>query len=157
MHMTNSCPFYNRFFFIVSRHKWWHRSWFPILIQRHIDHVAAGDLTYFPGRQIFGSHLNPNLHARSSNIVHFTIDRNNISNKSGGQEIKSLYPGSNYSGAPTVVDRHNGSTLIDHTHNNATMHITMCTLIYHFPAPPAVAPPLVTPPSLPQHYFHNIP
>src|SRR5260370_18768551 len=155
MHMTNTCPFYNRFFFIGSRQKWRHRSWFPILIQRYIDHVAAGDLTYFPGRQIFGSHLNPNLHARSSNIVHFTIDRNNISNKSGGQEIKSLYPGSNYSGALTVLDRHNGSSLIDHTHNDATMHITMCIRIYQFHEPPGCAPRVGNTPSLRQIYFRK--
>ena len=41
---SNACPFYNRFLFIISRHKWGYRCWFTVCIQCNIDYVAVGDV-----------------------------------------------------------------------------------------------------------------
>src|SRR5260221_12716340 len=96
MQMTNTRPFYNRFLFIVSRYKWGHRSWLTILIHRHIDHVAAGNVTYVSAYQVFSHDIDSNLHARSSYIVHFAVDSNNISDQSESQRIKSINPDRNH-------------------------------------------------------------
>src|SRR5258708_20348945 len=125
MQVTNTRPFYNRFLCIVSRYKWGHRSWLTILIYRYIDHVAAGNVTYVSSYHVFGHDLDSNLHARSSYIVHFAVDSNNISDKSGSQKIKSLHPGLNHSRALSVFDRHNGTRLIPHTHNDASIHFPL--------------------------------
>src|SRR5947209_3719640 len=108
MQTTNGCPFYNCFLFIVSRHEWGHRGWFTVLIQRHIDYVAAGNMPYFSGYHVFSHDLHSDLHARSSYIGHFTVDRNNISNKSGSQKIESLHPGRDHSRVLAVLDGDNG-------------------------------------------------
>src|SRR5438132_5673512 len=132
MQATNTRPFYNRFLFIVSRYKWGHRSRLTILIHRHIDHVAAGNVTYVSGYQVFGHDLDSNLHARSSYIVHFAVDSNNISDKSGSQKIKSLHPGRDHSRVLAVLDGDNGRCLIHHAHDDTAMCVAMRIRIYQF-------------------------
>src|SRR6266567_5903693 len=140
MFTTKTCLIYNLFLFVVSRHKWGHGSWFTVLIQRHIDHVAAGNVTYFSGYHVFSHDLNSNLHACPSYIAHFTVDRNNISNKSGSQKIKSFHPCCDDPGALAVLDSDNSSRLINHAHNDTPMHITVCIRIYQLHEPSGGAP-----------------
>src|SRR2546421_10188244 len=155
MHTTNTRPFYNRFLFIVSRHEWGHRSRFTVLIQRHIDHVAAGNMPYFSGYHIFRHNLDSNLHARPSHIGHFTMDRNDISNKSGSQKIKSLHPGRDHSGVLAVLDGDNGGCLIYHAHNHTTMHVAMRVCIYQFHESPGGASRVGNTSSLRQIHFRQ--
>ena len=39
-----------------------------------------------------------------------------------------------------MFDCHNGRSLINHTHNDATMHITVCICIYQFHKPSGDTP-----------------
>src|SRR2546421_6701212 len=91
MQATHTCAFYNHFLFIISRHKWRHRSWFTILIQRHVDHVAAGNVTYFSCDQVFSHDLDSHFHTATPNVVHLTMYCHHVAYISGGQKIKSFH------------------------------------------------------------------
>src|SRR2546425_1342284 len=112
-------------------------------------------MTYFSGDQVFSHDLDSNLHTGAPYVVHLTMYRHHIANISRSQKIESLYPGCDHGRTPAVLDGHNGSSLIDHTHNNATMHITMRIRIYQFHKPSGGTPRVGNTVSLRQIYFRK--
>jgi hypothetical protein len=82
-------------------------------------------MAVFSGNQILSHDFNSDFHARSPNIMELTVDRNNIPNKGGSQKIKSFHSGRDDGRTPTVFDGSNGSSLIYHSHNHATMDIAL--------------------------------
>src|SRR5207237_3707638 len=97
--------------------------------------------------------LHADLHARSAYKVHFTVNRNNISNKSGSQKIKSLHPGRDHSRTLAVFNGDNSSRLIDQTHYDTAMHVAVCIRIYQLHEPPGGTPRVSNTPSLRYIYF----
>src|SRR6266566_3417182 len=140
MHTTKTRPFYNCFLFIVSGHKGRNRRWFTILIQCYIDHVAAGNVTDFAGDHVLRHDLYAHFHTGAAYVVHLTMDRHHVADICRGQKIKCLYSGRDHIRILAVLEGDNGSSLIHHTHNDATMHIPMCIRIYQFHEPPAGTP-----------------
>src|SRR5260370_31885869 len=136
MHPTNARLLNNRLLFIISGYERRDRGVFTVLVHCHVDYVTTGDVAFFARYYVFCNYLNANLHARASNIMHVTVDRDNISNKSRSQKIKSLHPGSDHSGTLAVLEGYDGCRLVNHTHNNTSMHIALCICILQSHHPP---------------------
>ncbi len=115
--------------FFVCRDQWGHRGRLSVLVQRHIDNIAAGDLANLSRDQIFGCDLYTDLHTCASDIVHRAVDGDDIADEGRRQKVEAFDARRNHRRTMRMLDSDDSSRLVDHSHYYSAVYIALAIAI----------------------------